>query len=164
MGYIDVSYQAVTFLLSVVLGAVMCLLYDVLRALHKRMLKGFFEVFVSDILFWSIAAVITFCFLVIRCNGYVRGFVIVGQVIGFSAIRLTLSRYFLAGIDWIMSVFSGIFRFVWRFVAKIFRILKNILKKILKYAKKYLQPKCKLLYNHLKVQKFKSTDKVLDKN
>lgn len=164
MGYIDVSYQVVTFLLSVVLGAVMCLLYDVLRALHKRTLKGFFEVFVSDLLFWGVAAIMTFCFLVIRCNGNVRGFVIVGQAIGFSAVRLTLSRFILAGIDWIMSAFSCVFRFIWRFVAKMFRIPKNIFKKILKYAKKLLQPKCKLLYNHLKVQKFKITDEVLDKN
>lgn len=164
MGYIDVSYQAVTFLLSTVLGAVMCLLYDILRALHKRTLKGFFEVFVSDLLFWSIAAMLTFCFLIIRCNGNVRGFVIVGQAIGFVAVRLTLSRYFLAGINWIMSVFSCIFRWIGRFIAKMFRIPKNILKKILKYAKKLLQHKCKLMYNLLKVRIFKSTGKVLDKN
>ncbi len=147
MGYIDVSYQAVTFALSLLLGAVLCMLYDVVRALHKTYIQGFFEVLVCDLLYFGVSAVITFCFLVIRCQGSVRFFVLVGQLIGFMAVRLTLSRWFLVVAVRILKIFSYIFGFFGSITVSIMRKLKKFLEKMLFCAKKVLQPKCKLLYN-----------------
>ena len=53
MGYVDVSHQAVTFLLSVILGSVLCLIYDIFRVIHKLYINGFFEVLVTDLLFFG---------------------------------------------------------------------------------------------------------------
>ncbi len=159
MGYIDVSYQAVTFALSLVLGAVLCVMYDLMRVLHKTLVKGFFEVLVCDILYFGLAAVVTFCFLVIRCEGSVRAFVLVGQILGFIAVRFTLSRFVLSVGVWIFTVISKIFKKFGLVVLSILRKLKNFLKKTLFYAKKGLQPKCKLLYNDLKVRIFRFKNK-----
>ena len=59
---IDVSAQIVTFLLSLALGAVLCLFYDILRVLHMTSVNGFAEVIVSDLIFWLVAAMATYCF------------------------------------------------------------------------------------------------------
>ena len=153
MGYIDVSAQALTFLMSLGLGCVLCLLYDVVRALHNTCIKGFFEVFVCDLLFWSVCVFITFCFLVLRCNGSVRTFVLIGETIGAVTTRLTVSRLFL---PFISKVFNGLERMFLLFggiFGKLLKYVENFFKKMLLNAKKYLQPKAVLLYNLLKVRK-----------
>ena len=162
MDYIDTTNQVATFLWSLALGAVMCLLYDGVRVLHKFSIKGFFEVMISDIIFWLIAASVTFCFLVLRCQGEVRGYVLAGQAIGFTAARFTVSRFFVLGLSSLFKAISkllGTFGKGFHFIAAVCE--KNI-KKILKYIKKVLQHKAKLLYNQLKMRserKEKKTDK-----
>lgn len=162
MDYIDTTNQVATFLWSLALGALMCLLYDVVRVLHKFSIKGFFEVMISDIMFWFIVALFTFCFLVLRCQGEVRGYVLAGQAIGFTAARFTVSRFFVLGLSSLFKAISkllGTFGKGFHFIAAVCE--KNI-KKILKYIKKVLQHKAKLLYNQLKMRserKEKKTDK-----
>ncbi len=153
MGYIDVSYQAVTFFLSVGLGVLMCVFYDILRALHRASLKGFFEVLVTDILFWSISAFLTYCFLLLRCQGNVRGFVLIGQLIGFLTVRVTVSRWLLKAFAWFFGLFFAVFKVI---SAKFYQLAekseKNI-KKSFNKLKKHLKVRAKLLYNQLKVKK-----------
>ena len=97
MEYININTneQAITFALSIGLGFLFCLFYDVLRVFHRLWLKGFFEVLVSDILFWFVLSVATFCFLIIRCQGSVRVYVLFGQTLGFLAARFTISKLFV---------------------------------------------------------------------
>ena len=152
MGYIDVSAQALTFLMSLGLGAVLCLLYDVVRALHKTFIKGFLEVLVCDLLFWITAAVLTFCFLIIRCNGTVRGFVLVGELIGAVVTRYSLSRLFLPFLSKLLKLISDVFGFLRVGFGKLFKSVEKIIKKMLLIVKKGLQPKALLLYNLLKVK------------
>ena len=97
MDYINIntSEQVITFVLSIGLGFLFCLLYDILRVFHRLWLKGFFEVLVSDILFWAVLSVVTFCFLIIRCQGSVRAYVMLGQAVGFLVARITISKFFV---------------------------------------------------------------------
>ncbi len=151
MGYIDVNFQIVTFLLSISLGVVLCLFYDIVRVMHKLFAKGFFEVFIIDLLFWVLASFLTFCFLIIRCQGTVRGYVLFGALIGFIAVRLTISKIFLIVFEKfycfsrkIINLFVLLFKFL---VSPLCKIVKKI--QIL--TKKVLQDKVILLYNHFKL-------------
>lgn len=152
MGYIDVSAQALTFLLSVVLGVLLCLLYDIIRVLHQTCIKGFFEVLVCDLLFWGIAAMLTFCFLIIRCQGAVRVFVLFGQFVGFIAVRFTVSRFFIAVLLRISSLLSFCVGNLSSLFYKVAALIEKRIKKILIILKKVLQHKYKLLYNLLKAR------------
>lgn len=152
MGYIDVTAQAVTFLLSVVLGVLLCLLYDFFRALNRSYIKGFFEVIVCDLLFWVASAFITYCFLIVFCQGMVRGFVLFGEALGAIATRLTFSRFFIIGLERFFSIISKIFKAIVSFARKMTTPFKKIFKKMQLSVKKVLQPKAILLYNQLKVR------------
>lgn len=136
MGYIDTTAQLITFLLSLCLGALLCLLFDLIRFLHKILLKGFFEVLLSDLLFWTVAAFITFCFLLIRCKGFVRGYVLFGEAVGFFALHFTLSNYFLSLLYKIYSFFRRIFLGFYKLSAKISAPFKKISKKLIFVVKK----------------------------
>lgn len=152
MGYINTDNQVVTFLWSLVLGVAMCLAYDIVRAFHKVSVKGFFEVMLLDLLFWGTWSLITFSFLVLRCKGEVRAYVLFGQAVGFIITRISISKLFYHIFTLVLKVFRRIFEFFGSNVRKAVECLENI-KKSLKYIKKVLQHKVKLLYNQLKVHK-----------
>lgn len=153
MGYIDTNNQVFTFLWSLVLGVAMCLAYDVVRAFHKVSVKGFFEVMLLDLLFWGTWSLITFSFLVLRCKGEVRAYVLFGQALGFVITRISVSKLFYHIFTLILKVFRRIFEFFGSNVRKAIECLEKNIKKSLKYIKKVLQHKVKLLYNQLKVHK-----------
>ena len=111
MGYINTDNQVVTFLWSLVLGVAMCLAYDVVRAFHKVSVKGFFEVMLLDLLFWGTWSLITFSFLVLRCKGEVRAYVLFGQAVGFIITRISVSKLFYHIFTLVLKVFRRIFEF-----------------------------------------------------
>ena len=92
MWEINSNNQIITFLLSVALGGIFCLIYDVVRAMRKVGFNTTFIVNVTDILIWIIYAFITFIFFISRTNGEIRGYALVGELIGFWLARITVSR------------------------------------------------------------------------
>ena len=156
MGYVDVSHQAVTFLLSVILGCVLCLIYDIFRVIHKLYINGFFEVLVTDLLFFGFSAFITYCFLILRCQGYFRVFVLVGQCIGFVIVRYTISKFFILVLSAILGLISKVLNKIitkfYQLATKFEKIIKNLINKL----KKHLKQGVILLYNQLKVKSFKN--------
>ncbi len=153
MDYINIntSEQVMTFVLSIGLGFLFCMLYDILRVFHRLWLKGFFEVLVSDILFWTVLSVVTFCFLIIRCQGSVRAYVILGQALGFLVARITVSKLFVKALTAIFTWISKGFNRFGGIIGKFMLKCEKFFKKMLNKAKKLLQDKAILLYNQLKV-------------
>ncbi len=146
MGHITVAEQTVTFLLSLALGVLFCVFYDVFRCFHIKC-KSWFAVFISDILYWLVAAVAVFCFLVLRTKGQVRGYVLLGAVLGFVAGKLLFGNALVHLFCWIQQLLNQVFRFLCWPVQKIFAFLSKICKKIGLIIKKGLKNLKKLLYN-----------------
>lgn len=150
MGYIDVSQEVATFFLSLLLGAFICFLYDLVRALHKLFLKGFLEVLVTDILFWAVASVLTFSFMILRCMGNIRGFVLFGILLGFLAVRFTASRYIYSIYLFVFLKFNHFYIFFSRKIHFVLGKIIYFMKKYIIVIKKLLQDNILLLYNQLK--------------
>ena len=83
--------QLLTMLYSVVLGAILCVLYDVMRAVRGAAHHNKLAVFLEDILFWVISAILTFLFLLARTCGVFRGYVAFSMAAGFLIARSTVS-------------------------------------------------------------------------
>lgn len=146
---VDVEGQVVTFLMSLILGAVICFIYDVFKTMHLIFLKGFFEVLVTDLLFWLLSGFLTYLFLIIRCNGIVRGYVICGAVLGFVTFRLTLSKLFLRTMRFIVVALMSILHFILAKCSFILLCINKYLKKVKNAVKKVLQKSIKVMYNLL---------------
>lgn len=144
---IDVSAQIVTFLLSMALGAVLCLFYDILRVLHMTSVNGFVEVIVSDLIFWLVAAMATYCFLLIRCLGQIRFYVLFGILVGFLAVHFTVSSVFMKIMRFVFNAISAVLGFIRKTALLIFSPIIRFLKKLSFKVKKFLQDKAGLLYN-----------------
>lgn len=103
MWEINISDQIFTFLLSMVLGTMLCFFYDILRATRKAGINSFVVVFFGDLIFWIISAFITYIFLLSRTNGQIRGYVLMAQMFGFILFRISISPLFVK----VLSIMLG---------------------------------------------------------
>lgn len=112
MWEIDLNGQTQTFIYSLCLGALLCLFYDIIRAIRKVWQKSAAAVFFEDLFFWIISAFATFIFLIARTSGEIRGYVLVCELVGFVLCRLTFSRVFFFLIVHFFAFLGKIIAFV----------------------------------------------------
>ncbi|MBQ9679200.1 MAG: spore cortex biosynthesis protein YabQ [Ruminococcus sp.] len=124
MGF-SLSDQTAYFLWSLVLGAALAVLYDVVRAVRMTVRAGRVHVMISDILFFTVCGVITSLFALPFNKGDVRAFILFGEAVGFLAYRLTLGA--IMG-----KVYAFFARVIRGFVQKTRKLLEKIFNFLLK--------------------------------
>lgn len=162
--------QMTGFLLAVGMGAALCLVYDLFRIVRIAAPPGRIGAFAQDVLWFAIAAVVTYLLCLARCKGEVRSFIIVGEAVGFILTRLTVSRLIIAAARRIIKVTRRAFhavtsavkkafsRFAMPVISKISGKIKKIIYQIAKKPKKALRRRMPLLYNRKKVKAFINSD------
>lgn len=151
MGYIDVAFQTYSFLLSLCLGSAFCVVYDFLSAVRKFRFNGTVATFITDILFWLFAAMVTYCFLLLTVKGQVRFFVIFGIFASFLLTRVVVSKVVFKVFVNIMTFFDTILHTSSKFASKFLSSINKSFKNIWNPCKKLLHRWGILLYNYLKV-------------
>lgn len=110
MWEINIGWQVVSFLYALLVGAVWALFFDLFRALRRVTSHSGFLTFIEDLFSFLIFTFVTFMLLMARCNGEVRGFIIVGEGLGFIIYRLTLSRFVMSFLTFLFSHIAEFFR------------------------------------------------------
>lgn len=132
MWEIDSSFQAVSFLYSVLFGVGYCLFYDLFRAFRKLYKPTAFSVFFEDLIYFLIISILTFLLLMSLSNGEVRGYIIFGIAVGFAVCYFTVSRLF---VEILFIIFKFFFTISEKTVDFLNRILIWLFEKIKKWAK-----------------------------
>ena len=133
---ISLVAETVTFLAALVMGAVICAVFDLFRVARLTVRPTAVSSFWQDIAFWLIAALLTYLFLLVRCDGEIRGYVLLGQAFGFVLCRLTVSTVFI-------RVMAAVMGAVKRFQRAISRRLLKPLGKLLRRFCRFLVHLCK---------------------
>lgn len=151
MWEISSSSQYTCFIYSMILGVELGLIYDFFkidRIVFKR--KSFF-VFLQDILFWLIAAFEFFSFSVVFSNGQIRGYLLLGSILGFFIYRLTFSKIINLIIIPLKRLKNILKKFYLNFINKIVYYTENITNKVKIFIKKFFTSKNeKNIKNNLK--------------
>lgn len=153
-----IRQETVVFLLSVLHGVLLTLLYDLLRALRRAFPHGVAAVSAEDFLFWLTAGFLTFCLAFSETDGVLRGYVAVGIALGAVLYHETASPWIVKGLAGILKavrrLFHGLFSLVGQVVGrigsavrKITRILSVPVKKICTKTKKRIEKEKKNDYN-----------------
>lgn len=107
-------------------------------------------VWINDLVFFAFAGFTTFCFLLVRSNGEVRGYVIIGILIGFWFFKELFSRLYIKLSVWLIKLIKGtasrIFVAARGIFLKIYRKMRKTLKKVKNYKKKRLKMQEQLVY------------------
>lgn len=157
MWEINVTDQLKSFVLAILLGFAVCLVYDLIRAFRAVGLNSKTSVFITDVFFSFISAFITFVFLLVFTNGELRAYALAAELFGFILSRFTLSKIAFAFFKVLLGVIVRCFavsgtlynRFLNlsnAFFGVLLRKIKKILKIAVKTAKKLLKSVCEMLY------------------
>ena len=150
MWEIDLANQIETFLYSIPLGFSFGVLFYITEGLsratpHKRVKR-----WITDILFFLISGFITYCFLLARSKGEVRGYVLVGELIGFWICKRLFSKIFIRFFGWLADSIRrlklALFGAVTRAVCQMCAILRKTFKKLKNYEKKRLKNQDEIVY------------------
>lgn len=98
------------FLYSLITGYILGLIYEPVRFFHLAFSKSACAYFITDTLFMVFCALVTFFFSLSMLEGRVRGFVIIGEIAGFSAYRFSLRYVFDLIYKPIIKIFKKIFK------------------------------------------------------
>lgn len=148
MGF-SLSEQMMSLLYSLLCGVILGGVYDVFRALRIIIGKRKRIIFVCDLIFMLIFSFVSVFYSMSVTRGNTRYFIVMGELLGFLIMRLTVGRVSIRCFEWI---FSG---------SK--KIIKIVIEKFVKSAKKLLQDKYRVLYNMNEKRKVKRYQKRNDR-
>lgn len=145
MWEISSSDQLLTFFCSVALGILLCVYYDVIRAVLISRKSGKILIFSGDLFFWITSALVVFLFLLSRTNGELRGYVFVSIGIGFLFFKFTLSKILMLILGFILVRYYKLLKLIGNIFLKMLDLLTLLLKRIGKMFQKSLNCVKKLL-------------------
>ena len=123
--------QAYIFVMFVINGVLIGILFDVFRILRKSFKTTDIITYIEDITFWILAGIITLYFIFYYNNGEIRFYIFLGIILGIIIYILTISKY-------IIKLSVTIIKFIKDIINKIIQVIFYPLKFILNILKKIL--------------------------
>lgn len=171
----EITIELQFFLISILWGALVLLAYDQLRIIRRIIRHNTFFVAVEDLMFWIFTSVFIFAMIYVRNSGTIRGFSVMGMVIGMLIYHYILSDWLVMLISRIILLLLRPFSLAFKYMTKglillkkkirilnnaIYRQLKSYSKSVkialIKYRKKRNQrAKARLKIDNKKVKKRK---------
>lgn len=161
--FFTTTEQTNLFLLSILVGALLGVVYEIFRVIRITLPHNDIAVFFEDLLFSFIWGFSMLVFVIELGRGELRLFFVIGNIIGFVLYFLTVGnvvnrviRMLARAVKWLFSLILRTFvRPVGRFFNALYIMLKpifcnlylNLIKKIPK-SKKNLKTRDKVLYNN----------------
>lgn len=143
--------QAQLFLLTVLMGSGMGLVYDGLRVFRHALPHKHLWVQLEDGLFWLIAVFLVFGVMLHASSGEIRFFSIFGLFGGMGLYFLTLSRLVIAVSDRIIALVKYITVLFFRILSTPFRLVWLLIRKPLQKVRRFCGKKRKKLLHSFKL-------------
>ncbi len=139
--YIDDVNQINIIFMSVGLGSLLAVLFDVYTVINKLLFKSSRTLVLRDIIFCLISALICFLFLLVVNRGRMRAYFLPGAVAGFLCWHFSFSQVFVKLLSSALVRISDMFQISARLFLLPFRpiisLLSLIYGKLSKFCKKY---------------------------
>lgn len=115
-----VSNQAYLFLVFIVNGVLIGLLFDFFRIARKVVNTNDFITYIEDVLFWILAGAIVLYSIFIFNNGELRLFMFLGIILGAFSYMIFISSYVIKINVKIINILIIPFKVIFRILHKIF--------------------------------------------
>lgn len=126
--------QAYSFLIFLINGFGIGIIFDIFRILRKSFKTSDFITYIEDILFWVLSGILTLYTIIVFNDGKIRLYILLAIIIGVIIYTLTISRLF---IKFSVSVIDSIKKAI----SKVLNIIAYPIKIIFKFLKKvFLKP------------------------
>ena len=125
------SNQAYLFLIFTINGILIGFLFDIFRILRKSFNTNDIVTYIEDIIFWILTGIIILFSMCKFCDGELRGFTIIGIVIGVILYMLTISTYIIKVSVFIINILKTVISKTINIIIYPFKLIFNIMKKII---------------------------------
>jgi len=122
---VDYTAQHLLFLWSVAAGAALSLFYDLFRLLRALGIRGRFSVFIQDVVFCLVGALVYILLLFNFSSGVLRLYALIGMAAGFLLCHLTVGALFMKCVDTVKRAVFGVLRRVKTFTLKLYARYKK---------------------------------------
>lgn len=136
----SVGNQAYVFLCCVLGGMIIAFIYDIFRIRRKAIKTSNLIVYFEDFVYWILVALVLFAVVYMSNDGELRGYLLIGALIGIILYSLLLSRIIIT-----------LFLFVIKIVYKVLCTVCIILLFPFKILFRILKVPAKILYNGLRI-------------
>lgn len=158
-----VAQQTIIFCNSLLLGAVFGVLYDGFRIFRLCLPSGRVFLTIQDILYFCICGVWSFLFLMQETLGEIRGFCLLGIILGAVLYHVTLGvlvmkcaspiiRFFKRILHWLGRIFLlpplRLLLWISRKIRRFLLWIQGKIKKFFSFSQFHLKRNLLLLYNH----------------
>lgn len=149
--------QAYLFLIFVLDGFIIGLLFDFFRILRKTFKTSDIITYIQDILFWILTGLIVLYSIFVFNNGEMRIYIFLGILIGIILYVLLFSKYVIKINVFIVNKIKWFISIILKIIFMPFKFIFNILKKSL------LKP-ISFIFINIKKDMYKITKKMTIKN
>ena len=149
--------QAYLFLIFVLDGFIIGLLFDFFRILRKTFKTSDIITYIQDILFWILTGLVVLYSIFIFNNGEMRIYIFLGILIGIILYVLLFSKYVIKINVFIINKIKWFISIILKIIFMPFKFIFNILKKSL------LKP-ISFIFINIKKDMYKITKKMTIKN
>ena len=160
--------QASLFLVFVLNGIIIGLVFDIFRILRKSFKTSDIITTIEDILFWIITGIIILYSIFVFNNGEIRFFMFIGIFLGVMLYILLLSNYIIKVSVKIIFLAKKIVAFIFKIiifpVRSTYKIIKNILKKPILFCFINLKKTIRQIGTKISKNKNKKTKKIGENN
>lgn len=120
--------QVYIFFYAILGGAILALLYDVLRIKRRAIKTNVIIVNLEDIFYWIVAAMFLFMTVYKSNSGEMRGYIFLGNVIGVILYETLLSKIIINSSVMIINLIKRILLFIYKILSFPFKLIYKILK------------------------------------
>lgn len=117
----SLSAQLYAFGIILLAGLTIGLVVDVYRVIRGILRPGLVSTTILDLMFWALLTPILVIYLLLANWGQLRGYVIMGLILGFAFYRLTMSRAVVALLLWLIDLLGRLVTFagtvVWSIIS-----------------------------------------------
>lgn len=144
-----VAPETILFLYACLLGAALGVFYDLFRMLRMVTGGNAVLVFAEDLVFALAAAGVTFWFCLASCHGWLRGFVLAGEGLGFLLYHFTVGELVIRLFALLLRAVKWVLRGVWLWIlSPPLRAVMFVLHKIFSRISHRLQKLGKIRFSH----------------
>lgn len=118
------------FLISILWGAVILLVYDILRIFRRLIPHNGLFLALEDLIFWVLSSVFIFAMIYTMNNGTIRGFSVMGMGIGMILYHFIFSELIVIWITKALLLLLSPIRFVLSRIKRVFRFIGAKIKKV----------------------------------
>ncbi len=113
-----IARQLYIFAVSIICGAIVALVYDILRAKRRNFRTGAIMIHIEDFLFWIIASIILFAVAYMVNDGDLRGFIFLGFITGIVLYKTLFSKFILKALSFLMKALKYPFSLSAKIISK----------------------------------------------